>query len=129
VAGEEVRTKQVIVMRKDLNMRKGKMVAQGAHASMAVLLKYFGPDGPRERAPAAMRHWLENSFTKVVVGCGSLEELEDLCWRAADLGVPFCSITDNGNTEFHGNPTVTCAAFGPDEAERVDEVTAHLPLL
>lgn len=31
-------TKQVIVMRKDLNMRKGKMVAQGAHASMAVLL-------------------------------------------------------------------------------------------
>ena len=30
--------KQVIVMRRDLNMRKGKMVAQGAHASMAVLL-------------------------------------------------------------------------------------------
>ncbi len=26
--------KQVIVLRKDLNMRKGKMVAQGAHASM-----------------------------------------------------------------------------------------------
>ena len=30
--------KQVIVLRKDLNMRKGKMVAQGAHASMAALL-------------------------------------------------------------------------------------------
>ena len=32
------RAKQVIVMRKDLNMRKGKMIAQGAHASMKVLL-------------------------------------------------------------------------------------------
>lgn len=31
-------SKQVIVMRKDLNMRKGKMIAQGAHASMKVLL-------------------------------------------------------------------------------------------
>ena len=30
--------KQVIVMRTDLNMRKGKMIAQGAHASMKVLL-------------------------------------------------------------------------------------------
>jgi PTH2 family peptidyl-tRNA hydrolase len=30
--------KQVIVMRKDLHMRKGKMIAQGAHASMKVLL-------------------------------------------------------------------------------------------
>lgn len=33
--------KQVIVMRKDLNMRRGKQIAQGAHASMAALLKFF----------------------------------------------------------------------------------------
>ncbi len=30
--------KQVIVVRKDLKMRKGKMIAQGAHASMKVFL-------------------------------------------------------------------------------------------
>lgn len=30
--------KQVIIMRKDLNMRKGKIAAQAAHASMAVIL-------------------------------------------------------------------------------------------
>ena len=33
--------KQVIVLRKDLNMRKGKMVAQGAHASMKVFFDRF----------------------------------------------------------------------------------------
>ena len=31
-------TKQVIVIRKDLKMRKGKMCAQAAHASMKVIL-------------------------------------------------------------------------------------------
>lgn len=28
--------KQIIVMRNDLNMRKGKMIAQGAHASIVL---------------------------------------------------------------------------------------------
>ena len=36
-----MQTKQVIVIRKDLNMRKGKMIAQGAHASMKVILDEF----------------------------------------------------------------------------------------
>ena len=37
--------KQVIVIRKDLNMRKGKMVAQGAHASMAAILNLARREG------------------------------------------------------------------------------------
>ena len=40
----ERRAKQVIVMRKDLNMRKSKMIAQGAHGSMKVLLDAGTPD-------------------------------------------------------------------------------------
>lgn len=39
--------KQVIVMRKDLGMRKGKMIAQGAHASLRVLLERGAADGDR----------------------------------------------------------------------------------
>jgi len=34
--------KQVIVLRKDLQMRKGKMIAQGAHASMKVFFDLAG---------------------------------------------------------------------------------------
>ena len=37
--------KQVIVLRKDLNMRKGKMVAQGARASMRAILNLARREG------------------------------------------------------------------------------------
>ncbi len=38
-------------------------------------------------------------------------------------------ITDSGKTEFHGVPTRTCLAIGPDEAEKIDEITGELQLL
>jgi PTH2 family peptidyl-tRNA hydrolase len=39
-----VDVKQVIIIRKDLNMRKGKMIAQGNHASMGVIFNYMFPN-------------------------------------------------------------------------------------
>ena len=39
--------KQVIVVRKDLNMRKGKMCAQVAHASLKIFLDRIGYIKPR----------------------------------------------------------------------------------
>jgi len=36
-----IHTKQVIVIRKDLKMRRGKEIAQGAHASIAFLTARF----------------------------------------------------------------------------------------
>lgn len=38
-------------------------------------------------------------------------------------------ITDSGKTEFHGEPTDTCLAIGPGEADKIDEITGHLQLL
>ena len=73
--------------------------------------------------------WLQNSFTKVVVGCDSQEELEILVEnaKAEDVEVHVC--IDNGATEFHGVKTMTCAAFGPEEEEILNKVTGHLKLL
>lgn len=123
--------KQVIVMRKDLNMRKGKMIAQGAHAAMKVLLDRGGLDGERFTftVTPAMAAWLGGRFTKVCVSVGSEAELDELAARAAAAGVPCAVIVDAGKTEFGGVPTKTCLAVGPAAPAEVDAITGHLPLL
>jgi len=128
--------KQVIVMRTDLNMRKGKMVAQGAHASMAAILINSeeivrnGNDYKVILLNDPLRAWLNGSFTKICVGCSGEDELLNLHFMALDSGISNVSlIEDNGVTEFNGVPTKTCIAIGPDESEKIDRITGHLKLL
>lgn len=116
--------KQVIILRKDLNMRKGKMVAQGAHASLAVILEHQ-KDG---YIPQAMEEWLKGSFTKICVSCNSYDELMELYYKAKHIGIPCSLIRDAGHTEFDG-PTYTAVAIGPDYPEVIDPITKELPLL
>ena len=119
--------KQVIVMRRDLGMRRGKEIAQGAHASMIWLAL-------RIRQPGSMfteaeRRWLEGAFTKVCVRVDSEEELLAVVQKAQEAGVLVQLCVDAGRTEFHGVPTPTCCAVGPDFPERIDPITGHLKLL
>lgn len=124
-------TKQVIVIRKDLNMRKGKMIAQGAHASMAALTKFMTKNQRGWWAfypPTEMEEWLNNSFTKICVYVESELELKEIFTRAAHAELPCSIIKDNGKTEFK-EPTYTAVAVGPAEVSKVDEITGKLPLL
>ncbi len=130
-------TKQVIVIRKDLGMRKGKMIAQGAHASMKAILDLMDVSdwGPYvERSMVIQKHkplyeWLEGKFAKIVVSVDSEQELFDIKKKAEEAGIPCALITDSGKTEFHGEPTHTSVAIGPDEVEKIDKITGHLKLL
>jgi PTH2 family peptidyl-tRNA hydrolase len=125
--------KQVIVMRKDLGMRKGKMIAQGAHASLKVLLDAGAPDphGTAFTIPLdpALLAWLTGRFTKICVSVNSEGELDAIVANARAAGVPCALIVDAGTTEFHGVPTKTCCAVGPAWADAVDAITGGLPLL
>ena len=82
--------KQVIVMRKDLGMRKGKMVAQGAHASLRVVLQTGALDGDRFTLSVTepMAAWLTGRFTKVCVGVESEAALDAVVARAAAPACP-----------------------------------------
>lgn len=133
--------KQVIVMRKDLGMRKGKMIAQGAHASMAAILNqgHYVVENDRINGEITtkfrltvdvrMKDWLLGNFKKVCVYVNSEEELLALYAKAKASGIICSLITDSGLTEFHGVPTNTCIAVGPDFDSKIDEVTGGLPLL
>lgn len=123
--------KQVIVMRKDLNMRKGKMIAQGAHAAMKVLLDRGRLDGGTFTfsTTPALAAWLGGRFTKVCVSVDSEAALDDVAARAMAAGLPCAIIVDSGKTEFNGVPTKTCVAVGPAWPAEVDAITGGLPLL
>jgi peptidyl-tRNA hydrolase, PTH2 family len=128
--------KQVIVVRKDLNMRKGKIAAQVAHAAMKVFLDRMEVLSDSEGfyleskiLPEPMIQWVKESFTKVVVGVETEEELYALANKAVEKGIPYSIIVDNGFTEFHGKRTTTCVAIGPDDSVKIDEITGNLELL
>lgn len=118
-------------------MRKGKIAAQCAHASMKVLLdQMFKHQVDHEPAltlvmgeGSPLHLWLEGQFTKVVCGVNSEAELDEVYNKAKEAGVPASIIVDSGRTEFHGVPTKTVVAIGPDWGENIDPITGHLQLL
>jgi peptidyl-tRNA hydrolase, PTH2 family len=125
--------KQVIVIRKDLNMRKGKMVAQGAHASMKVILDKMSKMVDEWKLNldegSSIQKWLEGKFTKICVSVDSEAELIEIYDRARSNGIICSIITDAGLTEFDGIPTKTAVAIGPAWPEEIDPITSHLKLL
>ena|SRR3990167_2814469 len=131
--------KQVIIMRRDLKMRRGKEVAQGSHASMAWLSKrYMALEELASHVimdrlninllSPAERQWLSGNFTKITLQVKDLVEMAEIMGRAKAAGLMVELITDCGATEFHGVATETCCAIGPDYANKIDPITKGLQL-
>ena len=123
--------KQVIVLRKDLKMRRGKECAQGAHASMAAILNLAKKNSTKLELELDDRTepWINGNFKKICCYVNSEEELVSLYKKAQELGVISSLIIDSGLTEFNGVSTKTAVAIGPDYNEVVDQITKHLPLM
>lgn len=130
--------KQVIVMRNDLGMRKGKMIAQGAHASLKVFTDIMYVENDKHvmdvgdaypSHESAIVQWLEARFAKICVRVNSEQELLEINKQAKEAGLPVALILDSGKTEFDGVPTYTCLAIGPAKAKKIDKITGHLKLL
>lgn len=121
--------KQVIVIRKDLKMRRGKECAQASHASMAWLTRRLRPDQLVGQAyygitlTPAEQAWIKGSFAKVTLQVESEEDLQEVYRQAKAAGLEASFIIDSGKTEFDGVPTPTAVAIGPDEVEKLDRVT------
>jgi PTH2 family peptidyl-tRNA hydrolase len=129
------RIKQVILIRRDLKMRRGKEIAQGSHASMDFMvepIREILQQDPNAEIKIELseteKTWLIHGMAKVCLQVSSEAELHEYHEKARQAGLKSFIIRDSGRTEFHGEPTYTACAIGPDLAEKIDSVTGTLSL-
>lgn len=113
-------TKLVLVMRTDLDMGRGKIAAQAAHAAVAAALAAIGT--------AEFADWLRDGQPKVVLRVSGEAQLRQVCADAAAAGLPVELIQDAGRTQVAAG-TATCCAVGPARIVDIDRVTGALSLL
>jgi peptidyl-tRNA hydrolase, PTH2 family len=111
--------KQVIVVRKDLKMPKGKMSAQAAHASVESVLR---------SSEEIVSEWISQGMKKIVVYVEDEKELLDVQQAAKRECIVASVITDAGKTVVSPG-TKTCLAIGPDIDEKIDKVSGKLKLV
>ncbi len=126
--------KQVILIRRDLKMRRGKEIAQGSHASGEFLISQIRTiaKGNDDLIPLKLTEdencWIKQGMAKVCLKVTSEEELLSCHQKATEAGLKSYLIRDSGRTEFGGVPTYTACAIGPHDVEAIDQITAHLSL-
>jgi peptidyl-tRNA hydrolase, PTH2 family len=111
--------KQVILVRNDLKLPKGKLAVQVAHASV---------EGVHRSSKDVVKNWRAEGMKKVVLEIANLQELYRYKQMAEDLGLIVAVITDAGHTVVAPG-TTTCMAIGPDEEEKIDKITGKLKML
>jgi peptidyl-tRNA hydrolase, PTH2 family len=113
----EVTVKQVIIIRTDLGMPKGKMIAQGAHASMQFMvndLKWW--------IKTPLLTWSNEGMAKIVLGTDSLDVLDEIHSKALNAGMLAYFVVDSGKTTVPPG-SVTALAIGPADNEELDKIT------
>jgi PTH2 family peptidyl-tRNA hydrolase len=111
--------KQVIAVRKDLKLSRGKLAVQVAHASLEAFS--HAKSGVRES-------WESEGSKKVVVKVDGLRELQELHRKARSYKLPCAIIRDAGRTEVEPG-TVTALGIGPAEEGDIDRLTGNLKML
>jgi PTH2 family peptidyl-tRNA hydrolase len=114
--------KQVIVVRSDIKMGKGKLAAQVAHASLSAAEKAMS--GRHDW----FEEWKEQGQAKIVVRAQSEEELRELFRKARNSKLPVSLIEDRGLTQLDPG-TTTCLGVGPGPEDQIDAITGKLRLL
>jgi PTH2 family peptidyl-tRNA hydrolase len=111
--------KQVILVRKDLKLPKGKMAAQVAHASLGAALK---------SEKNILQEWLHHGAGKIVLAVEDEKELLKFKELSEAATLPTSLITDAGHTVIEPG-TKTCVGIGPAEEKTIDALTGKLKLI
>ena len=113
--------KQVIVVRKDLKLSKGKMSVQVAHAAIECYRKAM------DLYPRETKHWLNQGAKKIAVYAENKKELMDLMQKIPEK-IPTKLIIDAGKTHLEPG-TITCFGIGPYDSAEINKITKNLKLV
>lgn len=111
--------KQVILVNESLNLPRGKLAAQVAHASVASFLA---------ASTADQRGWLQLGMPKVVLAVANEEDLMQFYQYAMEANLPAHLVKDAGRTVV-ASGTMTCVGIGPATNANIDRVTGDLKLV
>jgi PTH2 family peptidyl-tRNA hydrolase len=113
--------KQIIIIRNDLKMGKGKIAAQAAHASLEAYEKTL------KEKPEWVSTWKKTGQAKIVLKTQTKKELTEL-FENIKKEVPATMIKDAGKTQIEaGEPTAI--GIGPCPETKVNKFTKNLKLL
>lgn len=111
--------KQVIVVRDDLTLSRGKLAVQVAHAAIL---------GCQAADRKVVEEWKREGQKKIVLKVESIQHLMEIKEKASKQGLPTAIVRDAGLTELPPG-TITAVAIGPDDEKKIDKITGNLPLL
>jgi PTH2 family peptidyl-tRNA hydrolase len=114
--------KMVIVTRKDLQLSKGKLAAQVAHAAVICALE------TKKRNKKWFTKWMKEGAKKAVVKTECADDFKNIRKRADELNLATVIVTDAGHTEIPSG-TKTVLGIGPGPNILVDQITGKLSLL
>ena len=113
----------VLLVRNDLGMGKGKMMAECCHAAVGVVCDMLDTG----RADV-VHHWNEHGAMKIALKVNSEEELINFEGCADAMGLANYLVIDAGHTQIAPD-TRTVLAIGPAPAKELDQLTGHLKLM
>lgn len=139
--------KQIIIVRKDLQMSVGKICSQVSHASMAFLTNAIRNDWSKNTTyfkgneyktyysveltfdKDLFEQWIDGEFTKCVLKAKNKSQLLKAKTLAEEMGMTenedFFCIYDNCHTELtpeDNGRTLTCIGFKPMDSEVIDKI-------
>lgn len=109
--------KQLIIIRSDLKMEKGKVISQSLHAGLGAL---------RLAKEEIVKKWEREGAKKIVLK-SSLDELKEIEKKLRKEKIPCFLVKDAGLTQLEPG-TITALGIGPIEEDKIDKITGKLKL-
>ena len=123
--------KQVILLRRDMKLRRAEAAALASKASMTFIIE--GDESDRGGSvkvdlSGIEAEWMLGSATRIVLGVASEESMRKLLLKAEIQGVSTYEITGVSDDKVDDGIQLIAAALGPDDGDKLDLITGNLKL-